>query len=104
MVRDGCKIYDGSLDSILNKYQVFRTVSVILEKATDKKLELEVDWIERSDFKWVFKVKKEEIKFVIKDIMDNFDIDDISIEDESLGDIVEKIYCSKEISANEEIH
>lgn len=104
IIRNGSKIFDGSLNSILEKYQTYRTVSVVFEKTANKEMQLDVDWIEKSDFKWVFKTKKEEVKFIIKAIMDSFDIDDISIEDESLGDIVEKIYCEKETAADEEIH
>jgi ABC-2 type transport system ATP-binding protein len=104
VVRGGSKIYDGSLDSILEKYQTFRTVSVTFEKAMDKKLQLDVEWIEQSDFKWVFRVKKEEAKGVIKSILDNFEVDDIGIEDESLGDVVDKIYSAKELIIDEKIY
>ncbi|AGK99445.1 ABC transporter ATP-binding protein [Clostridium pasteurianum] len=97
VVRNGSKIYDGSLNSIMERYQVYRTISISFENIAQKELDLEVKWIEKHNFKWVFKIKKEEVKFAIKVIMDNCDIEDISIEDEEIGEIIEKIYKAKEL-------
>lgn len=96
VVRNGSKIYDGSLNSIMESYQVYRTISISFENIPLKELLLEVKWIEKHNFKWVFKIKKEEVKFAVKVIMDNCDIEDISIEDEEIGEIIEKIYRAKE--------
>lgn len=96
VVRNGSKIYDGSLNSIMESYQVYRTISISFENIPLKELLLEVRWIEKHNFKWVFKIKKEEVKFAVKVIMDNYDIEDISIEDEEIGEIIEKIYKAKE--------
>lgn len=96
VVRNGSKIYDGSLNSIMESYQVYRTISISFENIPLKELLLEVKWIEKHNFKWVFKIKKEEVKFAVKVIMDNCDIEDISIEDEEIGEIIEKIYKAKE--------
>lgn len=96
VVRNGSKIYDGSLNSIMESYQVYRTISISFENIPLKELLLEVKWIEKHNFKWVFKIKKEEVKFAVKVIMDDCDIEDISIEDEEIGEIIEKIYRAKE--------
>lgn len=97
VVRNGSKIYDGSFDSIINKYQVYRTITVSFESVPKKELNLEALWLERQEFKWILKVKKEVSKSIIKAIMDNYDVKDISIEDEEIGEIVEKIYKAKEL-------
>lgn len=97
VVRNGSKVYDGSLESIINSYQIYKTITITFENIPKEKFELEVLWIERQDFKWVFKVKKEEAKSAIKVIMDNYDIEDISIEDEEISEIIEKIYTAREV-------
>lgn len=97
VVRNGFKIYDGSLDSIVERYQVYRIITISFKEMINKELNLDVNWIEKNDFKWVFKIKKEEVKFVIKVIMDNYEIEDISIEDENIGETIEKIYRAKEL-------
>jgi ABC-2 type transport system ATP-binding protein len=97
VVRNGSKIYDGSLNSIVESFQVYRIITVAFENIANKDLELEVKWIEKHDFKWVFKIKKEEVKLAIKVIMDNYEIEDISIEEEDIGETIEKIYRAKEL-------
>lgn len=97
VVRNGSKIYDGSFDSIIDKYQVYRTITVSFESVPKKELNLEALWLERQEFKWILEVKKEVSKSIIKAIMDNYDVKDISIEDEEIGEIVEKIYKAKEL-------
>jgi ABC-2 type transport system ATP-binding protein len=147
VVRNGTKIYDGSLDSILESYQGHRIITVYFnhmlsmefdpnnksfdkydiekqcqlndmanekndfEKELDiknkdiadknynfnKELNLDIQWIEKQEFKWVFKIKKEEVKLAIKKIMDNYEIEDISIEDENISETIEKIYRAKDL-------
>ena len=133
VVRNGIKIYDGNLDSILESYQGHRIITVyfnhmlstefdpnnkdkgskkydlgeglvsndkdIADKNYNLKKELNLDlqWIEKQEFKWVFKIKKQEAKLAIKLIMDNYEIEDISIEDENISETIEKIYRAKEL-------
>lgn len=113
VVRNGCKVYDGNLNSILESYQVDRIITISFKSVADEKLnleanrvkkhdlikdlDLEVNWIEKHDFKWVFKIKKEDVKYAIKAIMDNYEIEDISIEEENIGETIEKIYRAKEL-------
>lgn len=97
VVRNGAKVYDGSLTSIVESYQVYRIITIYFENITNKELDLEVKWIEKHGFKWVFKIKKEDVKYAIKVIMDNYEIEDISIEEEEIGETIEKIYRAKEL-------
>jgi ABC-2 type transport system ATP-binding protein len=92
VVRNGAKIYDGDLQTLLDKYQVYRRISVSFETATDLSVGTEVEWIHRDPFKTVFQVRKTEVKSVLQKVMADYEIDDISIEDEDIGSVVEKIY------------
>ena len=126
VVRNGNKIYDGSLESIIESYQGHRIITVHFKESPSKELnlnhtrirknnlekqfksnnnetkkyelekDLDVNWLERQEYKWAFKIRKEEAKFAIKRIMDNCEIEDISIEDENISETIEKIYMAKE--------
>ncbi|HEX3048737.1 MAG TPA: ATP-binding cassette domain-containing protein [Bacillota bacterium] len=92
VVRNGAKIYDGALNSLLNKYQLHRTITISFETATDLQLGTPVEWLEKGPYKTAFKIRKEQAKSVLQEVMANFEIDDISIEDEEIGSVVERIY------------
>jgi ABC-2 type transport system ATP-binding protein len=92
VVRNGTKIYDGKLETLLNQYQQYRTITITFETATDLKLGMPVEWLEKGPYKAAFKVKKEYAKAVLQEVMASFEIDDISIEDEEIGSVVERIY------------
>ena len=92
VVSKGTKVYDGDLNTLLDKYQVYRTVTISFETATEFQLDIPVEWLEKGSYKTVFKVNKTDVKAVLSMVMANYDIDDISIEDEEIGSVVEKIY------------
>lgn len=92
VVREGVKLYDGRLDTLLERYQQYRTVRVSFETAVDLHLDFGVEWLVRNPYKVVFKVKKGDVKAVLQRVMANTEIEDISIEEEEIGSVVERIY------------
>jgi ABC-2 type transport system ATP-binding protein len=92
VINHGKKIYDGSLDSLIDSYQFHRTISVSFETATDFKMDCNAQWLEKNPYKVVFKVNKSEAKSVLQTIMTNYDVNDINIEEEDIGSVVERIY------------
>ncbi|MCX8131733.1 MAG: ATP-binding cassette domain-containing protein [Clostridia bacterium] len=94
VIRNGEKIYDGSLQELLDKNQFYRTISISFETPTDIQMDFDAEWIEKNPFKSVFKVRKTDVKPVLQTVMQNYEIDDISIEDEEIGSVVEKIYTA----------
>lgn len=127
VVRSGNKIYDGSLDSIIERYQENRIITIYFKDIPSKELnfnnitirkdnlesqfisennetnkydlekDLNISWLERTEYKWVFKIKKEQAKFAIKRIMEDYEVEDISIEEENISETIEKIYKEKEV-------
>lgn len=127
VVRSGNKIYDGSLDSIIERYQENRIITIYFKeilskelnlnhmrirknnlesefisksnqiKENDLQIDLDISWLEKAEYKWVFKIKKEQAKFAIKLIMEDYEVEDISIEDENISETIEKIYKAKEV-------
>lgn len=92
VIRNGSKIYDGPLDSLLNKYQTHRIVTVMFETPTEVLMEGNIKWIEKSSYKNVMKVDKNSTKSIVGKLMENYEVADISIEDEEIGEVVERIY------------
>ena len=95
VVRNGIKIYDGDLAALLDKYRNYRIISISFETAADLNIEMPVEWLEKGPYKAVLKVPKEEAKAVLYHIMANQEVEDIRIEDEDLGGVVEKIYTAE---------
>ncbi len=92
VINKGRKIYDGSLDTLLEKYQDYRTITISLE--TEAKIEIkDAEWIENSGYKAVFKIKKNRVKKILQEILSRYEIDDVKIEEEEIGSVVEKIYA-----------
>jgi ABC-2 type transport system ATP-binding protein len=93
VVRNGAKIYDGDLQTLLDKYQRYRRINILFETPTDLSIGAEVEWISRDPLKAIFQVKKNEVKSVLQEVLADYEVDDISIEDEDIGSVVENIYA-----------
>lgn len=95
VVRKGAKIYDGELSKLLGENQIYRTIKVSFETPTEIEIDEEVEWVEKKPFKAILKVEKSKVKAVLQTLMFGYEIDDIEIEDEDIGSVVEKIYNLK---------
>ncbi len=94
VVNNGRKIYDGELQTLLERYQAYRQITVSFENATEFVTNAQVQWIQRDPFKAIFQIKKDEVKSLLQQIMADYEIDDIRIEDEEIGSVVERIYAA----------
>lgn len=92
VINGGKKVYDGSLDLLLNSYQEKRTISISFESETCPELEIGVEWLEKSPLKAALMVKKEMVKPVIQSILNKYEINDIRIEEEEISGVIERIY------------
>jgi ABC-2 type transport system ATP-binding protein len=101
VINDGCKIYDGHLDELLRRYQMHRIIHVTFSEAGSSELIpgaacriLDAEWIERSPYKGILKVPRENTKELLKVLLTECDVDDVRIEDEEIGGVVERIYMA----------
>lgn len=94
VINGGRKIYDGQLESLLNSFQEQRIIHVNFETETDPKLDLDVEWIEKTAFNATVKLGKEHVKHVLQTMMSSYDIADIKIEEEDIGNVIERIYLA----------
>lgn len=92
VINSGSKIYDGYLDALFDRYQTHKQISVTFEAATSYKPACDVKIIEENPYRLSFMAHRKDVCSILGDIMSNYDINDISIEAEDIGNVVERIY------------
>lgn len=93
VVNHGTKIYDGKTEELFEKYQVSKKITITFDNPT---LELQlnatsVEYLEDNPFKKILIIPKESVNDVLPLIM-SYEPNDISIEEEEVGAVVERIY------------
>ncbi|MCX7774062.1 MAG: multidrug ABC transporter ATP-binding protein, partial [Clostridia bacterium] len=94
VINGGKKVYDGSLDALLNSFQEQRIITMSFDTETEPELEFEAEWLEKSPLKAVFMVRKDLVKPAIQSLLNRYDVNDIRIEEEEIGGVIEKIYTA----------
>ena len=95
VINEGKKIYDGSLKSLFARYQTHKKITILFEYESSISLPYDIEILESSPYKISFMIKKFEVNKVLKYIIENYEIADISIEEEDIGNVVERIYSNK---------
>ena len=92
VVGDGRKVYDGDTDRLFNAYQTHKKITVQFAGEASFSVPDGCAMIEQSAHKAVFTVPKERSGAVLEQLMRNCPLNDISVEEEDMGVVVEKIY------------
>ncbi len=92
VVNHGVKIFDGAFEALIDRFNEYKTVSITFENEALSEPDFEAQWIEKSRYRWSFKVRREQIRQVLHTVLNNYDVDDLRLEEEEIGDVVAKIY------------
>jgi ABC-2 type transport system ATP-binding protein len=95
VINNGRKIYDGNLAMLFNRYQTHKTITVYFDEATSYYPDADVRIIEQNPFKLSFMANRKDVRYIIGAIMNRCEVNDISIEEEDIGNVVERIYSDK---------
>ncbi len=95
VINSGSKIYDGSLEMLFSRYQTHKVITVTFDEATSYIPAFDVQIIEKNPFKLSFMAYKKDVRYIVGNIFNEYDVNDISIEEEDIGNIVERIYSDK---------
>jgi len=95
VVNNGTKIYDGGLALLFDKYQTQKQITVSFEKETAYIPPFAVQIIESNPFKLSFMAPRGDVRDILGSILSQCEINDISILEEDIGNIVERIYSIK---------
>jgi len=95
VVNGGNKIYDGDLNTLFNRYQTHKIIKISFEEAVSYTPPFEVEILEQNPYGLTFMVEKHLVRPLVEDIWSKGEISDISIEEEDIGNVVERIYENK---------
>ena len=95
VINNGRKIYDGNLDMLFSRYQTHKIITVSFDEATSYCPNFDVQAIEQSPFKLSFMAYRKDVRPIIGTILSECEVNDISIEEEGIGNIIERIYSDK---------
>ena len=94
VINEGEKVYEGTYQELVNQVSPFKIVEITFEVPTELRHELPVEFLEQSPYKIKMKIDKSQIKTVISGLFQDYEIEDLAIEEEDITDVVEKIYRS----------
>lgn len=95
VVNNGTKIYDGETNGLFDQYQTHKKVTISFERETSLLLPSSCQVLEESPYKLSFMVEKEQSGQLLRDLLNKYEFSDISIEEDDIGNVVERIYSEK---------
>ncbi len=95
VINDGNKIYDGETGPLFDKFQTHKKVSVSFEQRTCLSLPETCTVLEERPYKLSFIAEKGQAQNILKELLNTCEVNDITIEEEDIGNVVEKIYAGR---------
>lgn len=93
IINYGKILYDGGLDELIKVHSPFKQIKVILDKPeTEEKLSSFGNLMSYNFPEWTLKVKKEETNRIAADILNNYSVEDINIEDSEIDEIIRDVF------------
>lgn len=94
VINGGSKIYDGQLSTLLDRYQTHKVIRVSFAAATSYTPAQAVQILEQNSYTLSFRAQRQDVRAILQGIMSACDISDIAIEEEDIGNVVERIYAN----------
>lgn len=99
IIDEGKKLYDGSLAQIIKLYSSYK--EIIIETTDDLPpvglQDVAINRIDEYRYSLKFNCGEVDIKFVMEYIFNNYKISDIKINDQTVEEIIRKIYSNQEL-------
>ena len=97
LIDHGGIIYDGKLQTLVNKYSITKTVTIVLSKKVDPKT---LKFPKNVTYEYMYpqlkiNVPKDAIENLLQTILKQIEYDDMTIENEPLEEIVKKSFTEK---------
>jgi ABC-2 type transport system ATP-binding protein len=94
VISGGKKVYDGETERLFNSYRIFKKITILFESECDFKAPNGAVVLEQSPWKAVFTLPKEQSGAALQAIMAVYPIRDITVEEDDIGEVVERIYAA----------
>lgn len=101
VINHGEKIFDGNYDNLITTVSGHKVITVTFEEETDLNHLDDVEFVEQNPYKVIMKVSKDRIKSLVSALFSQYEIEDISIEEEDITEVVERIYKMKSNGASD---
>lgn len=98
VVNKGKKLYDGPTADLFASFQTHKKISVQFDIETTFDIPVGANVLEQSPYKVVFMLPKEQSGTVLARIMQDYSPEDITVEEEDIGSVVERIYAVDGVS------
>lgn len=95
VINGGIKLYDGDTDTLFQKYQTHKKITISLEHDETCRLSQEYTVLEEQPYKLSLLIKKDQSQELLREVLGHYDLSDITIEEEDIGNVVERIYNAK---------
>lgn len=99
IINHGQKIYDGDLAELKNKYAPEKEIIIFLNDLEDKKkfAHLKGDKKKIIENKGIIRVEKENLGPIVNEVFDNFEIENVSINDIDTEEVITRIFEKKNL-------
>lgn len=102
VVNHGEKIYDGDTDKLFQEYRTHKKITLCFAEETNFLLPEGCILVEQNRLKVVFMVSSETtLQKLITMLMKQYVLSDITIEEDEIGNVVERIYDGRKAKTNE---
>jgi ABC-2 type transport system ATP-binding protein len=92
VINGGKKIYDGDTESLFNAFQTHKKINLSFDEATDFPAPATAEIIEQNPYRVSFMLPKALCSKTLAEIMGRYNPTDISVEEDDIGMVVERIY------------
>jgi ABC-2 type transport system ATP-binding protein len=94
VINHGKKIFDGRLDAVVEQFSQSKLISVTFKNGGVDRAQLMGmgEILEHSKVKSILKVLRDNVKKVSNELLNQFDVDDINIEEVPIEEVIEKVF------------
>ncbi len=98
VINDGQKLYDGATDALFDAYQTHKRITLQFASETGFTAPENTELVVRGPLKAVLLVPKSENGHILADLMRAYDVQDVTVEEDDIGAVVERIYARGGVS------
>jgi ABC-2 type transport system ATP-binding protein len=94
VINHGKKVFDGRLDDVIEKFSQSKLITISFKNGGVSREQLAGlgELLELTKVKTVLKVPREQVKKTSNDLLNQFDVDDINIEEVPIEEVIEKVF------------
>jgi len=99
IIDKGKVLFDGALDEIIKKYANHKLLIVVFSKKVDKADLKEIGKVKEFDYpKAVISVKRSAASLAAAELLQNFPVADLNIEEPQIEDIIREVFTGKDLA------